>query len=345
MPIKALLKNRSEDRPKRVRPRGRLRKGGAKGTSARGKWKGGDDLAGFRFTSEEEGIQKLFKFYYPAEFPTTIRVILPFDTIDECFPTQIEKRDAKTGKLLWTADGEMTTGRYIQSRDVWSTKKADQIPMPEYDEKTDKTVKWVGRLYVCISEMGWSYPSAVFLMQTTGKCDCYNIDKELTLAMRDNNGSLKRLHCQLYRTPGMLKMPSGKKRLNHFVHIETTHSWLQRTIAAAVPIKGQYDESERDETDEKEPTQETKPPQDDFVDPIEGATGDTLAAPKDYSELYTMAGEGEIPTIKNIPDMVNWIKKHCGQDLAQLPIEKAWAQITKELFSDEQTSTDENVPF
>lgn len=137
MPIKALQQNRQAQFP----VIGKLRKGAPK-ADRNGRSSVGKDLDYFRFDSDDESASKVFFAAYGAQ-PKSVRVLLPFATVDENFQAWMEEYTSSGMKRR--CDGE--------TQSFHRDEKGNGITNAKPCEKTcvlSCLCKQVGRLFVII---------------------------------------------------------------------------------------------------------------------------------------------------------------------------------------------------
>ncbi len=185
---------------------GQLRKGAAKPKNSK---RPGEDLTYFRFVCHDERIEARFHEVYGDE-PRIINVHLPFDTLDQNFPTWNEEHGK--GGIKHRCDTETM----ILWQDEEGMYHTDPKPCPyaEYP-KGDPRRKCMqkGLLRVIIDELGeWAYVDAV----TGGKWDCIGLTQNvLEVEAMARRASLitgkpigiQGIPCQLKREPRMTSCP------------------------------------------------------------------------------------------------------------------------------------------
>lgn len=200
MPIDGLTTGLEAKMPKL----GTLRKGAKKTGNAPGK-----DLTYFRFVCNDPAIAARFEEVYGKE-PRIINVHLPFDTIDENFPTW--NKEYGKGGLKHKCDGKIM---YLWQDDE-GLYHTDPKPCPYADlPKGDpaRQCKQGGLLRVIIDDLGeWGYVDVV----TGGKWDCIGLTENV-LEVKDmaHRASLisgrpigiQGIPCLLKREPRMTSCP------------------------------------------------------------------------------------------------------------------------------------------
>lgn len=206
MPIKGLT-----DVTARFPCIGKLRKGGVKSGN-----RPGEDLDHFRFDSKDKDAIALFKERY-GDRPQQIEVMLPYDTVDECFFTC--KEEWAAGGLKHRCDGEICSA--LQVGGLIQRHFAAPVPCPG-------GCKEVGRLNVVIPVLQrFAYASC----ETHSKNDIVNLHSQL-LAVQQEFGSLRRVPFILTRRPEAISTPSGKdgkrvRRDKWMLSIEINPEWAR----------------------------------------------------------------------------------------------------------------------
>ena len=233
MPIKGI-----SDRGLSFPEIGQIRKGAPKGNNRPGK-----DLTYFRVEfgeNEEKSIEAFTKAY--GETPTAIRIILPFDDIEEVWQSWLEAYTA--GRMVARSDGEFLrylvdtkTGDIIVKNGVNDI--GERVPHPiddvaGYDYKNNPVkFKPSGRLKVIIPEL----KRAAFLtFLTTSIYDIANLSKQLRGYADVMGGTLKGIPFYLRRSPKMISVPNPqqqgqKMRVEKWmVSLETAPDWVEKTL-------------------------------------------------------------------------------------------------------------------
>lgn len=224
MPIKHL----QTDRPAAFPCIGKLRKGGAKQTNAKGKEVMGRDLDHFRFTTDDPDAAAAFAAYYGPE-PKAIKVFLPYATTDENFQAWME--EYRAGGLVRRCDGETC----VFSRDA----RGNAVTTPTPCAKPCGC-KQVGRLAVIVPEL---VRMAYVTVETHSVYDIIQLTENLQAAefMR---GDLRGIPFILSRREREIStpMPDGgrARRKKSLLFIEPDPSWVQRQLEAmrlaALPV-------------------------------------------------------------------------------------------------------------
>lgn len=226
MPIKHLQTDRAAAFP----CIGKLRKGGAKQTNAKGKEVMGRDLDHFRFTSDDADAVKAFTTYYGAE-PKTIKVFLPYATADENFQAWLE--EYRAGGLVRRCDGETC----VFHRDAQG--RAITAPTPCSKQCA---CKQVGRLSVIIPEL---VRLAYVTVETHSVYDIIQLTENLHAAQA-LRGDLRGIPFILSRRDREISTPTDNggraRRTKSLLFIEPDPAWVARQLEsmriAALPVIG-----------------------------------------------------------------------------------------------------------
>lgn len=228
MPIKALQSNR----PPQFPCIGKLRKGGAKRKNANGKEIMGEDLKHFRLTTDDAEAAATFATYYGAE-PTSIRVFMPYATVNENFGAWLEAYTA--GGMERRCDGE--TQHFHRDQDG----KANTTPIKcERLAGRACNCKQVGRLAVIVPELA---RLAYVLVETHSLYDIMQLTENLQAA-EALRGDLRGIPFVLSRRDREISTPGeGNKRARRtksLLFIEPDPEWVSRQLEsmrlAALPI-------------------------------------------------------------------------------------------------------------
>lgn len=215
MPIKGLT-----DIARPAFPRiGKLRKGGPKGER-----RPGEDLKHWRFTSDNQAIEKAFAKAYGHE-PQELDVLLPYAAIEDNFSTWKEKWIA--GGLLHRCDGETCT--------VWLT------PAGTYSQQPiacPGECKEVGRLEVILPSLVRAGFVGYVTMETGSLNDIIAIQSAL-LATKEARGyeDMRGIMFVLRRVEETISTPGteGKRvrRKKWLVKLQPAARWVQAQLEAA----------------------------------------------------------------------------------------------------------------
>lgn len=205
---------------------GRLRKGGEK---VKGGY--GPDLDHWRFTSEDPELVQVFKDTYGLE-PKSIPVYIPYETVDEAFPTWAE---------LWSASGlqHRCDG---QNMTVWLEAGKYQHgskPCPGGHKDGDPKNDAVGRLAVILPGLIQAGYVGYVTLETHSKNDIIGIMAVLQAAYnakRDLRGilfNLRRVQ-ESITTPGFGDRKGARSRTNKWlVRLEPAVEWAQAQLRLA----------------------------------------------------------------------------------------------------------------
>ena len=241
MPVKGLTDRHSIEA--RYPILGKLRKGDKKRAN-----RPGEDLAYFRFTGEGPRFEEIEKIFYQrfGPQPDRIRVILPYETVEESFPTWREKwRGTKARILDHRCDGEKTV--LLRRKDGSYSKAAEDCP---------GGCSLVGRLNVVIPELLQAGLVGTVTVETHGTWDCVNITNVLARAEKQAahyGNTLEGMDCIVYRSHEQVKTPEGLPVMKWLVRIALTSEWAQGLLDAAknqaFQLMGGAPAAESDETD------------------------------------------------------------------------------------------------
>lgn len=219
-----MIKGLTDDIVPRLPRLGKLRKGGEK--TAKGF---GEDLTHFRFTSDKADIVEAFTAALGPQ-PNRLRVYLPYQTVEQAFPTWCELWD-KTG-LAHRCNGETMT--------VWrngSKYERGSKPCPGGHEKNDFRNDAVGRLDLLIPELIQAGFVGYVTLETHSLHDILNITRVLA-GVYDARRDLRGIEFILSRvkenisTPGWGDKADGRTRVDKWlVRLEPTHEWMSMQIA------------------------------------------------------------------------------------------------------------------
>lgn len=241
---------------------GKIRKGAPKPSGN----KPGSDLDHFRLDTERSYIANIFKRHY-GDKPTELRVWLPYETPDECFPTWMESW--KASGLTQRCSGEF---RVLTFNDRGTYDKTDKL----YD-KTEKPClkqsetpcdcKPVGRLFVMVDEIFKAGFVGYFVVETHSKHDIIALSSNLEAAYSINH-KLIGVPFKLHRSPRKVSCPkpdgSRSMTTKHLLSIEPSAEWVQKHLtdlyreqmgvaAIAGASKAVYEFAEPDDEPEEEP--------------------------------------------------------------------------------------------
>lgn len=224
MPIKHL----QADRPAAFPCIGKLRKGGAKQTNAKGKEVMGRDLDHFRFTTDDPDAAAAFAAYYGPE-PKAIKVFLPYATTDQNFQAWME--EYRAGGLVRRCDGETC----VFSRDA----RGNAVTTPTPCAKPCGC-KQVGRLAVIVPEL---VRMAYVTVETHSVYDIIQLTENLQAAQA-MRGDLRGIPFILSRREREISTPTPEggraRRKKHLLFIEPDPDWVVRQLEsmriAALPV-------------------------------------------------------------------------------------------------------------
>jgi len=220
---------------------GQIRKGGVKSDKAPGR----DLNEKFRvlFFPGNEGSEKKFTDSYGSLFPTKIRAMLPFASLDDCWVVYNEAYSA--GRMLARADGEKyitlrdgRTGEYLvaNGEPYRQFTPGDVVGYTDGRGKTQRIkIKPVGRLYLFLPDL----ERAVFLtLKTTSYYDAININQQLgavaAMGKNLNNGSVAGIGIQIYRRPQSItwnQEGGNAVRIDKWlINIEVDPDWMRSAI-------------------------------------------------------------------------------------------------------------------
>lgn len=238
----------TDQRPEAYLPRiGTLHKGGPKPDGGIG-----PDLDHFRFSSTIHGAEAAFAEYY-GDHPTSVSVIMPFGTPEQCFETG---REAKTpaGKLLHICDGK-TMSRWWDAES--HTYRTDPVPCAG-------KCKQFGRLDFFVPELiGRGYAGIVSLYTSSWNdirsfwstlCTIYARSGSLTGQQFILRRVKRKVH---YNDKGTDRSVS-----KWLVVLQPAGDWVVGQIATAgqeVMDEGASEGAEESYEEEAEPVEETAP--------------------------------------------------------------------------------------
>ena len=221
MPIKNLQSNRQAQFP----VIGKLRKGSPQ-VEKNGKMVMGRDLGHFRFDSDDAEASKAFAAAYGNE-PKSIRVYLPFPTVDQNFQAWMEEYN--TGGLVRRCDGE--------SQSFHRDERGNGVTVPTQCEKAcgrSCLCKQVGRLYVVVPEL---VRLAYVVVETHSIYDIIQLTENLQAAFA-LRGNLAGVPFILSRREREISTPNSKEPGKRFrtkkslLFIEPDPEWVQRKLLA-----------------------------------------------------------------------------------------------------------------
>ena len=216
---------------------GTIRKGGKRGTSKRGGFGGGDDLAHFRvefLEGAESDAAQAFRAKYGAA-PTALTVWLPYAEIWRNWRLSFEAYD-KTGTLVMATDGDEADSVVKFCRD-------DKARIgTRYTPGTDPAVKPRARLAVVVEEIG-RMGTLDFI--TTSRIDIERITDALLYYFGPREDGGMGLPCSavplyLYRRPEEISvryqakdgnMVSQRKEFS-LVQLEIAPEWVEQRLLA-----------------------------------------------------------------------------------------------------------------
>jgi len=230
MPIKGLT-NRGLSFPEI----GQIRNGAKKTKNAPGK-----DLEYFRVVfgeSERAAKQKFIDAY--GDKPTAIRIILPFNDIDQMWSAYLEAYTA--GRMVAKSDGEFILYQSNSRGDVivkdgFDVATGQRVPHPADnvagEDFKGKPVyfKESGRLRVIVPELE---RAAYMLVLTTSKHDCANIDNQLRAFQSLNSGQIAGIPFILRKSPLEISKPIDGKRVRStswLLSIEADPTWVKARL-------------------------------------------------------------------------------------------------------------------
>lgn len=275
MPIKQLQQNRQAQFP----VIGKLRKGAPK-VENNGKQTVGKDLDHFRFDSEDAAANDVFAKVY-GEQPKSLRVLLPFPTVDQNFQAWMEEYSASG--LQRRCDGE--------NQSFHRDERGVGLTAPTQCQKLcgkSCACKQVGRLYLIIPELA---RLAYVVMETHSIYDIIQLTENLQAAFA-LRGNLAGVPFILSRRDREISTPSstpGKRfrTTKSLLFIEPDPEWVQRKLiamraeafamlpevssAASSPV-GNIDYETGEILVEGEYIDDDEPTDNPFTDPLAGAT-------------------------------------------------------------------------
>jgi len=189
---------------------GTLRKGAPKPKNSKAP---GKDLDHFRFVCNDPDIDRRFHEVYGNE-PRVINVHLPFDTLEQNFPTW--NKEYGSGSLKHQCDGK-TMVLWQDDEGMYHTepKACPYADLPKGDPR--RKCKQTGLLRVIIDELGeWGYVNVV----TGGKWDCIGLTQNVlevkdmarrASAITGRPIGVQGIPCQVKREPRMTSCPPREK--------------------------------------------------------------------------------------------------------------------------------------
>lgn len=266
---------------------GNIRKGAKKSAANRP----GQDLKYFRveFDASEKEAEATFSKIY-GDRPTEIRILLPFNEVEENFDAFLEAYTA--GRMVARSDGErilylvdVNTGKQVVINGI------PEMPHPQnnivgyYESKGKKVpiiLKPVGRLKIVLPEL---LRLAYLVVHTTSKHDIMNLSSQLRSIKTLNNGQLAGIPLVLRRRPVMISVPmedgTAARMEKWLLSIEADPQWVKAKLLemkqSALPGNGlnllpepqeetkkaesiiEYDEDDEDEVIEGEVDSEPEP--------------------------------------------------------------------------------------
>jgi len=226
MPIKHLQTDRAAAFP----CIGKLRKGSAKQTNAKGKEVMGRDLDHFRFVTDDPDAANAFAAYYGAE-PKIIKCFLPYATADENFQAWLE--EYRAGGLVRRCDGETC----VFHRDAQG--RAITVPTPCTKQCG---CKQVGRLAIIVPQL---VRLAYVTVETHSVYDIIQLTENLHAAQA-LRGDLRGIPFVLSRREREISTPTDgggrARRKKWLLFIEPDPEWVSRQLEsmriAALPVIG-----------------------------------------------------------------------------------------------------------
>lgn len=221
MPIKSLQSNRQAQFP----IIGKLRKGSPQ-VEKNGKKVMGRDLGHFRFDSDDAAASSAFVAAY-GEQPKTLKVLLPFATVEQNFQAWME--EYTSGGLKRRCDGE----NQVFHRD----ERGNGVTVPTACEKScgrSCLCKQVGRLYVIVPELA---RLAYVVVETHSIYDIIQLTENLQAAFV-LRGNLAGVPFVLSRRGREISTPNpsdpGKRfrTKKSLLFIEPDPEWVQRKLIA-----------------------------------------------------------------------------------------------------------------
>lgn len=316
MPILGATDIAALSRPRRPALLGQLWKGSEKQVNAKGNSIFGKDLSWFRFTSPDPAVVDMFHRMIGKE-PARLRVYLPFQTVEQVFPTWIEGYDQK-GKMLFQSDGEQTVGRRIGT--VWSVRESDQISFAQATKGLDeKQIRWVGRLYVIVPELASEGLLGAVLLKTHSKYDCINLAAALHAYFAEH-GDLRGVEWTLWRSAERIKSPTGHDVVKNLVRISPSSMWLvSPSLIVPTSEPSEAEDIEEDEWEESAVEDETAPvsgfsaPAPAPVPAPRPTQAETTATdtPSDFTTIWTRIRAGEFG-YTSVQHAQNVYKKHAA---------------------------------
>jgi len=228
--IKGLTKG--VERTRRLPIIGKLRKGAARTAEDVAKKRPGKDLEWFRFTSDEPGLEQLFRELFGAD-PAIITGVLPLATPDECFPNRQEARD-KAGFLEHACDGEWCS--------IWRDDQGlyHYAPPGEPGPPCPGGCKAIGRLYLEIPELAQHGYSGWIVAETHGLNDIPAIYDALAIIAEKRRGcswGLRGVPVVLRRVGAMVPTPrpdgSRRRQEKWLVQLLESPAWAARQAELA----------------------------------------------------------------------------------------------------------------
>jgi hypothetical protein len=259
---------------------GKINKGGAKGTSTRGGWQGGDNLAYFRFTSEIPEVAQVFKAHY-GDQPAEIRVYFLDDLVEDVFYT-FTGMTGGGGLLLWRGDGEHVTGKRDPKTKKWQNLTGQNVAQPE-------NFKEFGRMQCVVPELAKAGFRGIVRFNTTGRYDVRNISKELHSAF-EKLGTLRQVPFLLFRVEQWIVQPDGTRRKDSLVHVCLEADYEARMVELA-SSEGSDETAPEEYWEEEEVLEESTPS--DMPTPMPGTSpskppvpAKPTTGPKTLTELW-----------------------------------------------------------
>lgn len=338
MPVKGLTDRQSIEA--RYPILGKLRKGGEKRKN-----RPGEDLAYFRFTGEGPRFEEIERIFYQkfGPKPDRIRVILPYGTVEESFPTWREKWRGTRARILdHRCDGEKTV--LLRREDGSYSKAAEDCP---------GGCSLVGRLNVVIPELLAAGLVGTVTVETHGTWDCVNITSTLAQAEKQAaryGGTLEGMDCIVYRSHEQVKTPEGLPVMKWLVRIALTSEWAQGLLVAAknqaVELMGGPQvmlESGNDEPVEAEVI-DAPPAEAEVASKPEAPATPSEFDPIDCDNFAEMAAAATWELgFEHSKHVVNTLKKITGGDSNGLSYADMWAMLADHQAAKENEDTDEEA--
>ena len=221
MPICGLTNRAAEGRMTTI---GILRKGAPRPANGKSP---GVELPYFRFDTKDDRAAAVFLESYGAE-PQEIRVLMPYKTTDQCFPTAKESYVASG--LRSRCDGEFVSAMRLENGKI---QRQFISPAACPGAKFCESCKPVGRLQCIIPELN---RFALVNAETHSVHDIVNLDEQLR-AIEATFGRLDSIPLVLRKTQKKISIPrdnGDRQRINKWLlSIEVNPEWAALQLAAA----------------------------------------------------------------------------------------------------------------